>query len=170
MGAEVKAVIGVDPSMTSTGLCDAFGNVRTYGGDERKGDRRLELIGGAIYASVSDALDLAVVEDLYPGARGGVTTAMVQGVVRYELMRADVPYAMVAPMSLKLYATGSGTANKSQMAVAAYKWAEIEFLNDDECDSWWLRTMGLDFLGEPLFGLPAGQRKALDKVKWPVLP
>lgn len=169
----MTAVIGLDLSLTSTGVCDADGNVRTYGGNEDLGDRRLDLIGGAIYALVGGGtsgfatVDLAVIEDLPRGAMGGSSTGMVQGVVRYVLREASVHYALVPAATLKMYATGKGTASKVEMALAAYKRAEMEFANDDECDAWWLRCMGLDYLGSPLFDLPAGHRKALTKARWP---
>lgn len=165
----MTAVIGLDLSLTSTGICDSNGNVRSYGGSEKLGDQRLTIIGHAIQGFSIDPPELAVIEDLYPGARGGVSTAMVQGIARFLLGEMRLAYALVNPMHLKAYATGTSKADKSAMAVAAYKRAEMEFLNDDECDAWWLRAMGLDALGEPLFELPASHRKALGKVFWPVL-
>jgi Holliday junction resolvasome RuvABC endonuclease subunit len=164
----VTAVIGLDLSLTSTGICNALGTCFTVKGKADAGDARLVAIGEAI--EFFPSAQLAVIEDLYPGARGGVTTAMVQGVARYVLRNMGIPYALVSPTSLKLYATGSGAADKTAMALAAYKRTEVEFANDDECDAWWLRAMGLDAIREPLFELPASHRKALTKVAWPVLP
>lgn len=37
----------------------------------------------------------------------------------------------------------------------------------DEAEAWWLRCMGHDALGEPLFELPAKNREALKRVDWP---
>lgn len=168
----MKAVIGLDLSLTSTGICDQYGNPSTCAGRANLGDRRLHFIGGAIYALVAGAPDLAVIESIASQSQRGSDLGMVHGVVRYELMRADVPYALVNPVHLKLYATGKSSGpgtDKSGMALAAYKRGGMEFLNDDECDAWWLRAMGLDQLGEPLFELPAAHRRALDKVEWPVL-
>lgn len=165
----MTAVIGLDLSLTSTGICDRAGNPQTVSGDAGDGDNRLIRIGRAV-AAASCLVDLVVIEDLPRGAMGGSATGMVQGVVRYILRTAEIPYVLVPAASLKAYATGKGTASKIQMALAAYKRAEMEFPNDDECDAWWLRTMGLDAMGEPLFDLPASHRKALTKVSWPVKP
>lgn len=163
----MKRVVGLDLSLTSTGICSVDGNPSTVAGDAKMGDRRLTKIAGAI-AIMSTGAELAVIEDLPRGAMGGSTTGMAQGVARLTLMQLNIPYALVPPATLKMYATGKGTASKIEMAISAYKRAEWEFPNDDECDAWWLRAMGLDFLGEPLFELPAAQRKALAKVAWPV--
>ena len=161
------AVIGLDLSLTSTGVCDAMGNPHTIAG--ANGDGRLVNVGLYIEGLCTiDTPNLAVIEDLPRGAMGGSSTGMVQGIVRFLLRRADVPYTLVPPASLKTYATGKGTASKVEMALAAYKRAGVEFSSDDECDAWWLRAMGLDALGEPLFELPVGHRKALSKVTWPV--
>lgn len=165
----MTAVIGLDLSLTSTGICDALGNMHTYGGDAKVGDRRLRIIRSGVYAAVQLGADLAVIEDLPRGAMGGSSTGMAQGVARCELLDLNVPYVLVVASVLKTYATGKGTASKIEMALAAYKRADMEFPNDDECDAWWLRAMGLDALGEPLFELPASHRKALAKVSWPVL-
>jgi len=166
----VKEVVGLDLSLTSTGVCDALGNARSYGGDAKVGDKRLTLIGNVLRGMIDiSPPDLVVIEDLPRGAMGGTSSGMVHGIARYLLLESKTPYALVVPSVLKVYATGKGTASKVAMALAAYKRAEVEFLNDDECDAWWLRAMGLDALGEPLFELPASHRKALTKVSWPVL-
>ena len=159
-------MVGLDLSLTSSGICDGQGSPRTISGDAREGDRRLVAIGTAVAQTTWDAR-LVVIEDLPRGAMGGASTGMVQGVVRYILVTTSIPYALVPPATLKTYATGKGTADKTAMALAAYKRAGVEFPNSDECDAWWLRAMGLDFLGEPLFELPPSHRKALAKVSWP---
>ncbi len=164
----MTAVVGLDLSLTSTGICDADGNPSTVTGKASDGDNRLVTIGRVVL-DVSASAELVVIEDLPRGAMGGSATGMVQGVARFILRSANIPYALVPPATLKMYATGKGTADKVAMALAAYKAAEVEFPNDDECDAWWLRAMGLDFAGEPLFTLPAANRRSLAKVDWPVI-
>ena len=161
----MTSVIGLDLSLTSSGICNSSGACITVKGQD--GDDRLVHLGDTI--SHFPRAELAVIEDLPRGAMGGTSTGMAQGVARYVLRMIGVPYVLVPPSSLKTYATGKGTADKVAMALAAYKRAEVEFANDDECDAWWLRAMGLDALGEPLFELPASHRRALDKVDWPVI-
>ncbi len=69
---------------------------------------------------------------------------------------------------VKQYATGDGGATKSQMATAALSRAGLTFPTEDECDAWWMRAMGWDWLGHPVVDLPKAQRAVLAKVKgWP---
>lgn len=112
---------------------------------------------------------LAVIEDYAPGIRsaGAHRLAEIGGVVRLACWRTQTRVALVNPTHLKIYATGNSRAEKRDMALAAYKRAGLEFPTDDQCDAWWLRAMGLDHLGHPLFGLPKSQRDALTKVAWP---
>jgi hypothetical protein len=46
--------------------------------------------------------------------------------------------------------------------------AGLVFPTEDECDAWWMRAMGWDWLGHPVVDLPKAQRAVLEKVKgWP---
>jgi hypothetical protein len=95
---------------------------------------------------------------------------MVHGAVRLALMEAEVPYVHISPGTLKAFATGNGKADKAAMILAAYKRAGREFVDDNECDAWWLRAAGLDQYGAPEMKLPEAQRKKLATVKgWPTL-
>lgn len=161
-------VIGLDLSMTSTGIAYSNGDTRAIR-PKRAGDARLT----EIRQHVAEALtmcDLAVVEDLPTHAKSAGITGMVHGVVRALLTENLVPYALIAPATLKAFATGKGSGDKTPMAIAALKRAGREFENDkggDQCDAWWLRAAGLQWLGCPEFELPAAQVARLDKAKWP---
>lgn len=169
-------VIGLDLSLTSTGVCLPDGSsyrIKTRSGD---GDRRLLSIRGSIRAALTaHRPHLAVVEDLPRHAKGAGIVAKVHGVVVCELLDAGVPYAYVVPATLKKYATDNGNADKRRMADAAYLAAGAEFPGDlnargeggDMCDAWWLRAAGHDALGQALFGMPQAQRDCLLKVDWP---
>lgn len=174
----MTTVIGLDLSITTTGICYPDGSTLTVPTKTEQGDLRLLHIAEAVRLAIGAGVDLAVIEDLPTHAHGAGITGMVHGVVRSELMQAGVPYALVVPSTLKAYATGKGTADKPMMAVAAFKRAGVEFKDDNQCDAFWLRAAGLDWLGEPLFELPAAQREVLfgvgkknkPKVKWPTMP
>lgn len=127
-----------------------------------------------IEAAITTLLDthqphLVVIEDYASGIRGNPVhrLAEVGGVVRLACRRAGARIALVNVMHLKIYATGSGKATKSQMATSAQARAGLVFPTEDECDAWWLRAMGLDALGHPLIDLPKVNRDALAKVAWP---
>lgn len=166
-------VMGLDLSMTATGICLPDGGTLTVKTDAKHGDRRLAQIRTAVAdAAQVGAPDLVVLEEAPPGLKGPAIKAchMVQGVARLALLDLEVPYAVVNPSTLKVYATGKKGADKTAMAMAAYKRAGLEFADDNQCDAWWLRAMGLDWIDIAPFPLPVAQRAALYAVTWPAVP
>jgi len=160
-------VLGLDLSITATGIAHPNGVTETIKTRSDDGDRRLLQIRGYLRKAVDAGIDLAVLEDLPTHAHGAGITGMVHGAVRAVLMGASVPYVLVTPATLKSYATGKGNAGKPDMAVAAFKRSGAEFGDDNQVDSWWLRHAGLDHYGFAEFELPQTQRSRLDKVDWP---
>jgi len=164
-------VIGLDLSLTSTGIAFANGSTTVIKGAAHHGDWRLCRIRDAVaYAIETERPDLVVIEDLPTHAKSAGLTGMVHGAVRSLLVAREVPYALISPATLKAYATGKGNADKAGMLWAAYRWGSAEFADDkggDQRDAWWLRIAGLQWLGSPEFELPAAQVARLDKAKWP---
>ena len=161
-------VIGVDPSITATGVALSDGSLITVGGKAERGDERLLdiacLIGGAVHHA-----DLVVMEDLPTHAHGAGITGMVQGVLRLMCLRASVPYVTVPAATLKKFATGKGNATKPDMRMALYQRTGEDIRDDNQVDACWLRFAGLQHLGLPQVKLPAAQVAALAKVTWPVV-
>lgn len=163
-------VIGIDPSLTATGLAHVDGSLEVFGGKAELGDQRLHVIHDRIRMTCAiDHPELAVIEDLPKHAQGAGLTGMVQGAVRLALLDAGVPYVLVVASTLKKYATGDGRADKSDLRMELYQRAGINERNDNKVDAYWLRHMGLDHLGIAPIKLPAAQRKSLDVVQWPDL-
>lgn len=164
-------VIGLDLSLTATGIAYIGGGTETVKTRSADGDRRLLRIAQLIRLVIqTERPDLAVVEDLPKHAMAAGITGMVHGAVRAVLLEEGVPYALVSPATLKAFATGKGNGDKTGMTMAAYKRAGREFPGDtggNECDAWWLRAAGLDWLGAPEIALPQAQRDRLAKAKWP---
>lgn len=168
-------VMGLDLSLTSTGVALTRGDtwrVRTNAAD------RLEIRLAAIVDGVHEAIDacgaddetveLVAIEDMVTQAKFAGATAPVHGAVRLWLWKFPLPVVLIAPKSLKLYASGNGNCDKQAMADAALKRAGVDFgKKHDECDAWWLRAMTLDAYGEPVVDVPASQRAAMEKVHWP---
>ena len=169
-------VIGLDLSITATGICLPDGTTETIKTNAKDGDRRLQHIVDRVGTALSgdpwgdDTFDLAVMEEAPPGLKGPAIKAihMVHGAVRLRLIEFGIPYVVINPTTLKAYATGSTSADKTAMAMAAYKRTGREFGDDNQCDAWWLRAAGLDWLSLPEFSLPAAHRDRLDKATWPV--
>jgi Holliday junction resolvasome RuvABC endonuclease subunit len=170
-------IIGLDLSLTSTGVALPDGTTYRIKTRREDGDRRLVQIRNDVRAAIAmHRPHLAVLEDLPKHAQGAGLTAQVHGPVKCELLDAGVPYATIVPASLKSFACDNGHADKPEMAAAAYLAAGVEFPGDltpsgkggDMCDAWWLRAAGHDWYGLPLFALPQAQRNRLRKVEWPV--
>lgn len=158
-------VVGLDLSMTATGIADVDGltwTVRTRGA----GDRRLVEIVTVTNVATTSA-DLVVIEEAPPGLKGPAIKAihMVHGAVRLGLLDQDKRYITVNPTTLKAFATGKAGADKTAMAMALFKRTGLELPTSDEVDAWWLRAAGLQLLGEPVVELPKAQVEALDKVR-----
>lgn len=167
----VPSVVGLDLSLTSTGACwrvspSAAPTVESWQFKASLGDWRLVEITRTARGLCEDA-DLVVIEDLPTHAQSAGLTGMVQGAVRCMLAGLAVPYALVAPATLKKFATDKGNADKTAMALAAYKRAGLEGRNSDEVDAWWLWVAGMTWLGEPPYALPQSQVDALGKARWP---
>lgn len=175
-GPRPFTVIGLDLSLTATGIAYADGTTATVKTRQKDGDRRLLHIADAIKWAIGEGQgpmgtdvrpSLAVIEDIPQNSFAAKPISMVHGVVRTVLLEAGVPYVLVTAATLKAYATGKGAGDKTPMAMAAYKRAGREFPDDNQCDAWWLRAAGLDWYGQAEFVLPAAQRERLAKATWP---
>ncbi len=165
-------ILGLDLSMTASGICFSDGETLTVKTDAKQGDARLAVIRAAVLTAIeSQSPDMAVLEEAPPGLKGPAIKAvhMVQGAVRAALIEYRIPYAVVNPSTLKVYATGKKGATKTDMAMTAFKRAGWEFGDDNQCDAWWLQVMAMDHYGQPLFDLPIAQRAHLAAVAWPVI-
>lgn len=160
-------VIGIDPSMTATGIAYADGSTRVIRTDPKAGDDRLADIDNQVRSAICDEIDLAVVEDLPRNAMGAGITGLAHGVIRLALLREGVPYIRVPAATLKVYATGKGTATKPDMRLELFKRTNLDVRDDNEVDAAWLRLLGLDLAGRPEINLPQTHRRALDKLTLP---
>ncbi|MFF5285225.1 hypothetical protein [Streptomyces sp. NPDC013171] len=166
-------VMGLDLSLTSTGVCLPTGTTVRIKTRQRDGDHRIRQVRDFVRDALTvEAPHVVVIEDLPKHAMAAGLTAKVHGPVVCELLDAGVPYAYVVPATLKSFACDHGSADKRRMAAAAYLAAGAEFVDDkggDQCDAWWLRAAGHEHYGQRLFELPQAQVDRLSKVSWPEL-
>jgi Holliday junction resolvasome RuvABC endonuclease subunit len=173
--------MGLDPSMGCTGIAYPDNTTQTLKTpDNVTGDGRLVYFADhVLLAARTCGADLVVCEDVPShmiGAAGKVIP-MLHGALRLELMREGITYMVLSPSTLKKFATGSGSADKTAMAMAAYKRFGQEFGTSDECDAAWLRWAGhFAYRVPPIpFTLPAVQVTALHRnvkggpIAWPLL-
>jgi Holliday junction resolvasome RuvABC endonuclease subunit len=86
---------------------------------------------------------LVVVEGYAFGARNGrEAQGEWGGLIRWELFRLGIPYLVVPPTTLKLYAAGTGKA--PDLITAVWKRWRYETSSDDIADAYALMRLGLE--------------------------
>lgn len=174
---ETPFVLGVDLSLTSTGLAgiavESEGQVHVE--TERvqprtKGHDRLEEILTTVVRAAVTA-QLVVLEGLAFAAHDtGRQQAGLSWLLRHELWREGVPVALVPPANRIQYALGKGVGGKDLvLAAAVLRYREHVTLDgNDTADAMVLAAMGSRHLGRSVEdGLSAKHLAALGKVVWP---
>lgn len=145
-------VLGLDLSISATGIAHVDGTTSTVGGPSTDGDLRLPRIRTAIARAARDGdAELAVIESVPPAMHNQAaneTVHMVHGVTREVLLRHRVPYVHVHPGALKKYATGNGGASKQEMADALWNRHGLRLDDDNQVDAAWLRLMAIHTLAD----------------------
>ena len=185
-------MVGLDLSLTSTGVSDG---ARTEVFQTEPGGRleaRMDFLVRSVRRFVSSApserfhlghgADLAVIESgaFSRGAQSEAAEILsaLRLMVRHRLWLMAVPYAMVAPTTLKAWFTGNGKATKPEMVAVAdarhgtyFSDVPVKKGRYDLADALGLAAMGYARIGQPLVRLDAGQQRlaSLDAVKWPDL-
>lgn len=165
-------VVGVDLSLTSTGLADSAGHVLRVQTKPTKGtDPLLDTLARllAVRGQVMQwafAATLVVVEGPSYGqgrqsgdhARAGLWWAVAEG------LTYDMPSRLlvVPPATLKTYATGKGNASKDAVLAAAVKrYPAHDVTGNDVADATVLAAIGARILGHPIDDLPKTHLRAL---------
>jgi Holliday junction resolvasome RuvABC endonuclease subunit len=166
----VRPVVGIDPSLTATGVCWADGTTEVIKWPGREVER---LVG--VYGWVCDWFDstleapLVVLEGLSYGSKGSAVTGQAElgAVMRLALAHCCVDFVVVPPSVVKKYATGKGNANKDLVRDAARDRLGLAAgVTSDECDAAWLRQIGLALLGDPdVVPVPKLHLSALEKLE-----
>ncbi len=158
-------VVAFDLGLTVTGICLPSGTTEAFR-PRGKGVERLDDLFSHVTAICKGYLTgprLVVVEGYsYGSTQGGPTAGELGGVLRLAVHRANCPLLVVAPTSVKKYATGKGNAPKAAVVSAATQRADRSFSRDDEADAWWLWAFAHDLHGEPVVDMPKSHRVALE--------
>lgn len=132
--------VGLDLSTAATGIASADGTTRTIRPEAGANDpaRRLHQLVERISSRIAASRPLlAVIEGYGFNTQRLAPVAELGGAIRLRLFDMGVPYIVIAPPSLKLFATGNGHATKDQMVAAAREHGGNP-ANDDEADAWLL--------------------------------
>jgi Holliday junction resolvasome RuvABC endonuclease subunit len=187
-------VLGIDSSLTATGLCridigeNDDGPVLKYSYEmacatvgapkptadksKRAMARRVMALADKIEAAIctpEDPLvpDLIVVESLAYGAKGDSAWVLpwVFGKVIELAETYKVPLITVGTTARAKYATGRGNADKDTVMLAAVKrWPEGEAKNNNEADALIVAAIGCHYLGMPITEPTAYMAEVLEKV------
>ena len=165
-------VIGLDLSMTSSGVCTISLDYMTEATKivtraiksqpapvaERTPNTRARRLGDIVRSIRTDIVrvlpEIAVVESPVPNRKMKSAMLLERGAVYW--MTLDVLDAMgveiieVAPRERALYATGDGAADKVSVAASMVAEHDMQFETDDECDAFVLAMIGARLLGKPL--------------------
>lgn len=165
-------VVAFDLSLTSTGVADATGTRRIR--SKKSGVERLIEVRDAVlvearrqFAYEGSDLDLVVLEGYsYGSANSAHPVGELGGVVRVALHEAGIPFEVVPPSTIKMFACGKGNAKKDDVLLAAVRRLGYEGNSGDEADALWLYALAMHALGSPIVTLPASHLLAMKKVAW----
>jgi hypothetical protein len=158
-------VIGLDLSLTSTGIAGADWAMAARPGKRRSHDR-MDWLLGAVSVCVNHEL------------------AGLWWLVTQYLWRHRIPYAVANPHHRTIYATGCANPaqghprkERSRVAKGMVRAVAVERYGVecdgpgryDQADATILAAMGLDWLGYPTVPVPDTHRRTLEAVRWPVL-
>lgn len=168
------AVVGIDLSLTATGIAYADGSTVTIATKGLTGPARLIHVRDAVRAALDVAEfapDLVVLEG-YAFGRPAQAHQMGElgGVVRVALHEEAIEFpemrwAVVPPAKLKKFATGKGTADKTAMVVAARERLGWTGMDNNAADALWLRMAGLTICNALPVRLPQTHVAALKDVE-----
>lgn len=135
--------LGVDQSLNGTGICviSDEGVVQTLltlkhaaGGAS---DAKLLAIRRAVISALSEARFAAYEGYAYDSIHRAFDLGEVAGTVKVALFEHEVPYVVVPPVTLKLFATGTAHAPKEEMENAA-RALGVEPGDDNQADALFL--------------------------------
>lgn len=181
------SVVGIDPSLTGTGVgvIQADGTTRstavhTFG---RKGkttetlDQRLDRLT-AVTTRVRDVISrldvwpsLATIETPAYGQTSGShhdRSGLWWDIVRELRYEFGIPVVEIGIGKVKIYATGKGVGAKDEiMAATIRRYLDTQITNNNEADAFVLAAMAARLIGEPIEELPKTHLRAMEGLAIP---
>lgn len=144
------AYLGVDQSLNATGLCrldsDACVTVlATVDPGKLRDGARLAFIKRAVSSTLADVKFVALEGYSYDSVGRVFELGEVGGVLKVVFVEASIPYVVVPPVLLKKFATGSTSASKEAMILAAKNKGLIA-ADDNQADAFFLAQIARAFV------------------------
>lgn len=164
-----KKVLALDLSLTGTGVAYEGGvsTIKT----KLKDEARLAFITDGVITHVrSMPAYMVIIEGLAFASQTGKAAERggLHYMVRTELWRKQVPFAICPPTTLKKWVVGKGNAAKDEVMIAAVKlFPDVNITNNNEADAMGMYSMAMAYLNSPIADLPFANYAALSKVEWP---
>lgn len=151
-------VIGIDPSLSGTGVCSNDGHVNEFSAKSQgqrardradRHQRLADLVRDAVLVSKAAArfkLDVHVFLEGYSfGSKGSAVTNLAEyrGVLLAALLPHVASLTEVAPGTLKKFACGKGSADKVAVATALTQRYGLAFASDNMADAFALMKLGM---------------------------
>jgi Holliday junction resolvasome RuvABC endonuclease subunit len=143
-------IVGLDLSLTRSGISLHYGatHVRTYTlstPDKLPLQERIDMLVKEVWPSIKTSF--VFIEAHIMGGKGkSYDRAEMAGVLKYIMWKHKRPYFLIAPGTLKKWATGSGSGEKSPVLHMIAKKTGFEGKNDDESDAYCAADMGYHLL------------------------
>lgn len=97
------------------------------------------------------SVDIAVIEGLAFAVRNSTALVQLSGLnylVRERLYEEKIPFVLVAPTSLKKFATNKGNCQKDEVMLACYKRWHVTFKDNNISDAYILARIGEALLND----------------------
>lgn len=169
-------VLGLDPSLTAYGVTimsahDASNYATWVIKPKMKGIKRLDHIRSFILTLlINHDVSRVVMEGYSFGSSKSQShkAGELGAAVKLALWDAGLtlPHLM-APTSLKKFATGSGNSSKSEMLLQVFKRWDVEFDDDNAADSYALARVAYLLMGWDPDEIPKFQQECLGKLQKP---
>lgn len=165
-------ILGIDPSLTSLGLCYPDGSTRAHVPKKLIGMPRIAFHKEKLSAVLDQVQPhIIAIEDYTRQKNSKVTIQLAElgGVLRLLLWeKGYYRVAFINPMTLKGY-IGAGKAKENVTEFISDQANRI-FETDDESDAWAVAAMAYEAYGDPWIRTEEKQREFLQSVKWPAPP
>lgn len=171
----MTTVIGLDPSLTASGIATGYTDPWVIKSKYKSMARIADIRDELRTAIGTPTDDIVVIEGYSMGSHNSHSHELGElgGVIRMWLYENGVKWVDVPPTTLKLFLTGKGNASKDDMIGAAVRLG-CPVSNNNAVDAWALRQLGLYHyaaLGVPAADLvcqPTEYRaRAMAKLVWP---
>lgn len=181
-------VVGIDPSLTSTGLVAVAGGsvlglkrvrVKPMGSERSDSHKRMRAIVAEVgeFIASSTAAAAAIRAKVSVGIEGPAfmsrhgsphERAGLWWLIFDDLHDRGLTPFIVPPNSLKKYATGRGNASKDEvLAAVVRRYSDADVTGNDVADALTIAAMGARHLGDPVeANMPKENQKGLGGVSW----